>query len=372
MADLKLDQIHKSYGAVDVLHGIDLDVKDGEFVVFVGPSGCGKSTLLRIIAGLEDITSGDLMIDGDLVNTKSPRDRGIAMVFQSYALYPHMTVYKNMAFGLKLDKQDKAAIDARVREAARILQLDQLLDRRPSELSGGQRQRVAIGRAIVRQPKVFLFDEPLSNLDAALRVQTRLEIAKLHQELKSTIVYVTHDQVEAMTLADKIVVMNGGNVEQVGSPMQLYHHPQTRFVAGFIGSPAMNFTNVGIDKVEPGKVTVSIPGGTPSVLPFDVDQNEVGQQVELGIRPEHLSLGDDGELTVHGEVDVVEKLGDSTYLYLKLANGDRVTVRAPGHSRVKIGETVTASASAGAAHLFNGNGKAFAKVDCPAEYSADE
>ena len=300
MADLKLDQIHKSYGAVDVLHGIDLDVKDGEFVVFVGPSGCGKSTLLRIIAGLEDITSGDLMIDGDLVNTKSPRDRGIAMVFQSYALYPHMTVYKNMAFGLKLDKQDKAAIDARVREAARILQLDQLLDRRPSELSGGQRQRVAIGRAIVRQPKVFLFDEPLSNLDAALRVQTRLEIAKLHQELKSTIVYVTHDQVEAMTLADKIVVMNGGNVEQVGSPMQLYHHPQTRFVAGFIGSPAMNFTNAMIDKVEPGKVTVSIPGGTPSVLPFDVDQNEVGNQVELGIRPEHLSLGDTGELTVHG------------------------------------------------------------------------
>lgn len=372
MADLKLDQIRKSYGAVDVLHGIDLDVKDGEFVVFVGPSGCGKSTLLRIIAGLEDITSGNLMIDGDIVNTRSPRDRGIAMVFQSYALYPHMTVYKNMAFGLKLDKQDKAAIDARVREAARILQLDQLLDRRPSELSGGQRQRVAIGRAIVRQPKVFLFDEPLSNLDAALRVQTRIEIAKLHQELKSTIIYVTHDQIEAMTLADKIVVMNAGNVEQVGSPMELYHHPKTRFVAGFIGSPAMNFTNVNIVQAEQGKVTVSVPGGGQSVLPFDVGPDDIGTQVELCIRPEHLALGKEGELTVKGEVDVVEKLGDSTYLYLKLANGDHVTVRAPGHSRVKIGEAVVASADAAAAHLFNTNGKAFAKVNCPAKYSADE
>ncbi|WP_033069650.1 ABC transporter ATP-binding protein [Thalassospira australica] len=372
MADLKLDQIRKRYGAVDVLHGIDLDVKDGEFVVFVGPSGCGKSTLLRIIAGLEEITGGELMIDGDVVNTKSPRDRGIAMVFQSYALYPHMTVYKNMAFGLKLDKQDKSAIDARVREAARILQLDQLLDRRPSELSGGQRQRVAIGRAIVRQPKVFLFDEPLSNLDAALRVQTRLEIAKLHQDLKSTIVYVTHDQVEAMTLADKIVVMNGGNVEQVGSPMQLYHHPETRFVAGFIGSPAMNFTNVRIDAVAPGKVTVSAPGGIKSVLPFEVPQSEVGKIVELGIRPEHLAPGDEETLSVNGEVDVVEKLGDSTYLYIKLANGDRVTVRAPGHSRIKIGDMVTASAPAGAAHLFDGDGKAFVKVDYPAEFSAEE
>jgi multiple sugar transport system ATP-binding protein len=245
---------------------------------------------LRIIAGLEDITAGDLMIDGDIVNTKSPRDRGIAMVFQSYALYPHMTVYKNIAFGLKLANHDKSAIDQRVREVARILQLDKLLDRRPSELSGGQRQRVAIGRAIVRQPKVFLFDEPLSNLDAALRVQTRIEIAKLHQELQSTIVYVTHDQVEAMTLADKIVVMNAGNVEQVGSPMQLYHHPQTRFVAGFIGSPAMNFTTVHVDAVAQGKVTVTVPGGAKAVLPFDVPVDDIGKDVELGVRPEHLTL----------------------------------------------------------------------------------
>ncbi|WP_417811342.1 ABC transporter ATP-binding protein [Thalassospira alkalitolerans] len=372
MADLKLDQIRKSYGAVDVLHGIDLDVKDGEFVVFVGPSGCGKSTLLRIIAGLEDITGGDLMIDGDVVNAKSPRDRGIAMVFQSYALYPHMTVYKNMAFGLKLANHDKGAIDQRVREAARILQLDQLLDRRPSELSGGQRQRVAIGRAIVRQPKVFLFDEPLSNLDAALRVQTRLEIAKLHQKLKSTIVYVTHDQVEAMTLADKIVVLNAGNVEQVGSPMQLYHHPQTRFVAGFIGSPAMNFTTVRIDAVEPGKVTVTVPGGAKAILPFDVPAGDIGKDVEMGIRPEHLSLGETGAVSVTGEVDVVEKLGDSTYLYLKLPNEDRFTVRGPGHSRVKLGETISAAAQAGAAHLFDINGKAYVKLECPAEFSADD
>ncbi|MEQ5774204.1 sn-glycerol-3-phosphate ABC transporter ATP-binding protein UgpC [Thalassospira sp. NFXS8] len=372
MADLKLDQIRKSYGAVDVLHGIDLDVKDGEFVVFVGPSGCGKSTLLRIIAGLEDITGGDLMIDGDIVNNKTPKDRGIAMVFQSYALYPHMTVYKNMAFGLKLAKTDKSALDQRVRAAASTLQLDNLLDRRPSELSGGQRQRVAIGRAIVRQPKVFLFDEPLSNLDAALRVQTRIEIAKLHQKLKSTIVYVTHDQIEAMTLADKIVVMNAGRVEQVGSPMTLYHHPKTRFVAGFIGSPAMNFTRVKITATGAETVTVEMPGGGTAILPFAVPAGQVGKEVELGIRPEHLELNRDGDLPVTGEVEVVEKLGDSTYLYVGLPNGDRVTLRAPGHSRVKIGEKVTAAADGGAAHLFDENGKAFIKVNCPAEYSADE
>ncbi len=372
MADLKLNQIRKSYGSVDVLHGIDLDVKDGEFVVFVGPSGCGKSTLLRIIAGLEDITGGDLMIDGDIVNNKTPKDRGIAMVFQSYALYPHMTVYKNMAFGLKLAKTDKTALDERVRAAASILQLDQLLDRRPSELSGGQRQRVAIGRAIVRQPKVFLFDEPLSNLDAALRVQTRIEIAKLHQTLKSTIIYVTHDQIEAMTLADKIVVMNAGQVEQVGSPMELYHHPQTRFVAGFIGSPSMNFTRVKIAATGDEMVTVEMPGGATATLPFAVPTDDIGAEVELGIRPEHLELERTGDLPVTGEVEVVEKLGDSTYLYVRLENADRVTLRAPGHSRVKIGETVRAAADGGASHLFNGAGKAYRKTNCPAQYSADE
>ena len=241
MSSIQLKNVKKSYGTTEVIHGVDLDIQDGEFVVFVGPSGCGKSTLLRLISGLEEITDGDLFIGDERVNDFKPKERGIAMVFQSYALYPHMTVYKNMAFGLKLGKTDKAEIDRRVRETAKILQLDHLLDRRPSELSGGQRQRVAIGRAIVRQPKVFLFDEPLSNLDAALRVQTRIEIANLHEDLKTTIIYVTHDQVEAMTLADKIVVLNGGNVEQVGAPLDLYNHPRNLFVAGFIGSPSMNF-----------------------------------------------------------------------------------------------------------------------------------
>jgi ABC-type sugar transport system ATPase subunit len=283
-----------------------------------------------------------------------------------------MTVYRNMAFGLKLAKTDKAALDKRVREAASILQLDNLLDRRPAELSGGQRQRVAIGRAIVRQPKVFLFDEPLSNLDAALRVQTRLEIAKLHQKLQSTIIYVTHDQIEAMTLADKIVVMNAGQVEQVGSPMELYHHPQTRFVAGFIGSPAMNFTKVTIVKTGEGQVTVRMPGGEETVLPFDVDADQIGAEVELGVRPEHLELGRSGEFGVSGEIDVVEKLGEATYLYVCLADGTRVTLRAPGHGRFRIGEKVSAAADGAATHLFDANGRAYAKVNCPPEYSADD
>ena len=240
MADVVLKNVQKSFGRTKVIHGVDLDIRDGEFVVFVGPSGCGKSTLLRLIAGLEDITAGDLFIGGERVNDLVPAKRGIAMVFQSYALYPHMNVYDNMAFGLELAKSSKAEIDAKVREAARMLQIEQLLDRKPRQLSGGQRQRVAIGRAIVRDPKVFLFDEPLSNLDAALRVQTRIEIAKLHTDTRATMIYVTHDQVEAMTLADRIVVLNAGRIEQVGTPLELYHRPANLFVAGFIGSPQMN------------------------------------------------------------------------------------------------------------------------------------
>src|SRR5918998_3623100 len=240
MADVVLKGVCKSFGTAKVIHDVDLAVRDGEFVVFVGPSGCGKSTLLRLIAGLEDITVGDLSIDGTRVNDLPPPKRGIAMVFQTYALYPHMTVYDNMAFGLELAKASKAEIDQRVREAARLLQIETLLDRKPKQLSGGQRQRVAIGRAIVREPKVFLFDEPLSNLDAALRVQTRIEIAKLHSNLNATMIYVTHDQVEAMTLADRIVVLNAGRIEQVGTPLDLYHHPANLFVAGFIRSPRMN------------------------------------------------------------------------------------------------------------------------------------
>jgi ABC-type sugar transport system ATPase subunit len=260
MADLTLRQIKKAYGSLNILHGIDLDIQSGEFIVFVGPSGCGKSTLLRTIAGLEEITSGELKIAGEVVNDVPPSKRGIAMVFQSYALYPHMTVYDNMAFGMKIAKENKAEIDRRVKQAAEILQLTKYLDRLPKAMSGGQRQRVAIGRAIVRNPKVFLFDEPLSNLDAALRVATRIEIAKLKESMpNTTMIYVTHDQVEAMTLADRIVVLKDGVVEQVGTPMELYHHPGNLFVAQFIGSPAMNIVPATIEK--PGAATVIAVGG---------------------------------------------------------------------------------------------------------------
>ncbi len=341
MADLKLDQIRKSYGAVDVLHGIDLDVKDGEFVVFVGPSGCGKSTLLRIIAGLEDITGGDLMIDGDIVNTKSPRDRGIAMVFQSYALYPHMTVYKNMAFGLKLANHDKSAIDQRVREAARILQLDKLLDRRPSELSGGQRQRVAIGRAIVRQPKVFLFDEPLSNLDAALRVQTRIEIAKLHQELKSTIVYVTHDQVEAMTMADRMIVMNAGRVEQIGPPLEVYDTPPTLFAAQFIVSPSMNVfeTTVQNNTISIGDITVPV-------------NTEAKGKVTTGMRPEHVIVDDSGPLSI--TVQMGEPLGANTLLHGRLdGTSNAFTISLPGVHYAVAGQVIRFSVDPKYMHFFD-------------------
>lgn len=282
MSEIKLKNVVKSFGQVEVLHGVDIDIEDGEFVVFVGPSGCGKSTLLRLIAGLEEITSGDLHIGDRRVNDMPPVDRGIAMVFQSYALYPHMTVYKNMAFGLKMIDQGKDEIDKRVRNAAEILQLTELLDRKPAQLSGGQRQRVAIGRAIVRDPDVFLFDEPLSNLDAALRVQTRLEIAKLHQDLKNTVIYVTHDQVEAMTLADKIVVLHDGNVEQIGSPLELYHNPTNLFVAGFIGSPKMNFFDAKVTAITNGQVEIELPDGSKITLTKEAASLGTGDTVSLG------------------------------------------------------------------------------------------
>src|SRR5918998_837483 len=281
MADVSLHGIAKSFGSTEILRDIDLNVDHGEFVVFVGPSGCGKSTLLRIIAGLETVSGGEIRIGGRRVNEMPPADRKIAMVFQSYALYPHMSVYKNMAFGLKFAKTNKEGVDRRVRQAAEILKLSHLLDRKPRELSGGQRQRVAIGRAIVREPSVFLFDEPLSNLDAALRVNTRLEIAKLHRELGATMIYVTHDQVEAMTLASKIVVLNQGRIEQVGAPLDLYHHPKNLFVAGFIGSPQMNFlpgrvvgTGAGGLRVEVADSTIAVP-----VAPGGL---AIGDEVTLG------------------------------------------------------------------------------------------
>lgn len=303
MASVTIRGVRKSYGDIQVMHGVDLDIGDGEFVVFVGPSGCGKSTLLRMIAGLEDISDGTVSIGDRVVNEVAPSKRGVAMVFQTYALYPHMTVYKNMAFGLKQAKTPQDEIDRRVRAAADVLQITDYLERSPRNLSGGQRQRVAIGRAIVRDPEVFLFDEPLSNLDASLRVQTRLEIARLHRRLKSTMIYVTHDQVEAMTLADKIVVLRDGKVEQVGAPIDLYERPANRFVAQFIGSPKMNFF---------AHKDVASAAALPKSVSVDT---------QIGIRPEHLVVCEPGETLVSGRIELVEQLGEYALVHLMTSNG---------------------------------------------------
>ncbi|MCW6510702.1 ABC transporter ATP-binding protein [Lichenifustis flavocetrariae] len=329
MDSLQLQNIRKSFGSMDVLKGVELDVTRGEFVVFVGPSGCGKSTLLRIIAGLDDQTSGDVRIDGKLMNGVPPAKRGIAMVFQSYALYPHLTVAKNMALALTQEGVAKAEIDTRVATAAAMLRLEALLDRRPSELSGGQRQRVAIGRAIVRQPSLFLFDEPLSNLDAALRGGTRVEIAKLHRQLGATMVYVTHDQIEAMTLADKIVVMNGGVVEQVGRPLELYNRPATKFVAGFIGSPAMNF----IDGATAARVNAAA----------------------VGVRPEHLVVGRDGSWS--GTISHAEHLGADTMLYVEVPEIGLFTARIPGDVAHDVGDIVGLTPQEGRLYRFDREGR---------------
>ncbi|HET6519028.1 MAG TPA: sn-glycerol-3-phosphate ABC transporter ATP-binding protein UgpC [Geminicoccaceae bacterium] len=359
MADVALEGISKSFGRVEVIRGVDLDIRSNEFAVFVGPSGCGKSTLLRLVAGLEDITAGELYIGGKLVNDLPPAERGIAMVFQSYALYPHMSVYDNMAFGLKLAKRDRAAIDRRVREAARILQVEHLLDRKPRQLSGGQRQRVAIGRAIVREPRVFLFDEPLSNLDAALRVQMRIELAKLHRGLDATMIYVTHDQVEAMTLADRIVVLNAGRVEQVGSPLELYHHPRNLFVAGFIGSPRMNFMPGEVaGGTGGGAMTVRLPGGASVALPVTRGGVRVGEKVTLGLRPEHLREGGGGDAQLRGRVIAVEHLGGETYVYLDVGQGDPLVVKAGGDSAARVDEVVPVGVPAAACYVFNEAGAA--------------
>jgi len=315
MTALKLENINKSFGSTQVLKDINLSVDKGEFVVFVGPSGCGKSTLLRVIAGLEDATSGTVEIEGEMVNHVPPAKRGIAMVFQSYALYPHLTVKNNMALGLKHEGQPKSLVEERVAKASGMLDLDDYLERRPSDLSGGQRQRVAIGRAIVRDPKLFLFDEPLSNLDAALRVNTRIEIAELHRTLSASIVYVTHDQTEAMTLADKIVVIRDGVIEQVGTPMELYNNPVNKFVAGFLGSPSMNFLSKSVPNLEAG--------------------------LTLGIRPEHLSLVDDNEGSIGGEVILVERLGSDTNLLVSTDQSEMLTVRLFGQYDTQVGTRVS-------------------------------
>ena len=362
MATLSLKSATKSFGTVDVIKGVDLDIADREFVVFVGPSGSGKSTLLRMIAGLEEITSGELMIDGERVNDTPPDERGLAMVFQTYALYPHMNVRDNMGFALKLAGIAKAERDRKVEEVAKTLQLDQLLDRKPRQLSGGQRQRVAIGRAMVREPKIFLFDEPLSNLDAALRVQMRIELARLHDRLNATMIYVTHDQVEAMTLAHKIVVLRDGRVEQVGSPLELYHHPVNRFVAGFIGSPTMNFIEVKAAAVDADGMTVSLANGRSVKVPVKGDGVTVGTPLILGIRPEHLHPAADGIL--EGEIMVVERLGGETYLYVQNESASGLLVaEAGGNSAARAHETVKLGFDAADAHLFTHDGMALVRRD---------
>ena len=360
MSGLNLTGIKKSYGSTEVMHGIDLDISEGEFVVFVGPSGCGKSTLLRMIAGLESITDGELQIDGSRVNEFPPSQRGIAMVFQSYALYPHMTVYDNMAFGMRIAKASKEEIEERVQNAADILQLGPYLDRLPKALSGGQRQRVAIGRAICRDPQVFLFDEPLSNLDAALRVATRIQIAKLKESMPTTtMIYVTHDQVEAMTLADRIVVLSAGYLEQVGAPIELYERPANLFVAQFIGSPAMNIVAATVEATG-DKTKVKLDGGSSANVPIKSSAELQGQKAHLGFRPEDMSVASGKSALVEGEITLVEALGEVTNLYVSVdGSEDPIVAKVPGIYDVKRGDRIGLSADTEKMHLFNEEGQSF-------------
>ena len=337
MASLTLRNVRKNYGDVEVMHGVDLDIVDGEFVVFVGPSGCGKSTLLRMIAGLEEISDGSVAIGDTEVNEVAASKRGVAMVSQTYALYPHMTVYKNMSFGLKQAKTDPAEIDRRVRDAAEILQITDYLDRSPRNLSGGQRQRVAIGRAIVRDPEVFLFDEPLSNLDAALRVQTRLEIARLHERLKTTMIYVTHDQVDAMTLADKIVVLRDGLIEQVGAPIDLYERPENAFVAQFIGSPKMNF----FEAKDLAPTSSALLG------------HEINGGMQVGLRPEHLSIADPGNAVLEGRLELVANLGEYALVHLNTATNVEFIAKTEKPPNVEKGSIIPFSIKPELAHFFD-------------------
>ena len=361
MATLALRDLRKTYADLEAIKGITLDVEDREFVVFVGPSGCGKSTLLRMIAGLEEISGGDLIIDGKRVNDVGPAQRGLAMVFQSYALYPHMTVAQNMGFALKLAGVKTQERDSKVNEAARILQLEPYLNRKPGMLSGGQRQRVAIGRSIVRNPKVFLFDEPLSNLDAALRGQMRIELARLHEQLEATMIYVTHDQIEAMTMADKIVVLQSGRVEQVGSPLTLYHRPVNLFVAGFIGSPSMNLLPATITGVDRSGVTVAGPGGITVTAPVDASRLNQGASVTLGVRPEHLMVDPNG--SVAGHALIAERLGGLTLLHVELQDKTMVVVQTDGANATRVHQPVRLSLSPGHCHVFGQDGLAAAHLE---------
>ena len=351
MAEVTLRGVKKSYGEVEVIHGVDCTIADGELIVIVGPSGCGKSTLLRMVAGLEKITAGEISIGERVVNNLEPADRDIAMVFQNYALYPHMSVYNNMAYGLKIRGMAKGEIEERVRKAAEILELGDLLKRKPRQLSGGQRQRVAMGRAIVREPAVFLFDEPLSNLDAKLRVQMRLEIKKLQQRLNITSVYVTHDQVEAMTLGDRLMVLNGGIVEQIGSPLDLYDRPQTVFVAGFIGSPAMNFF---AGRIREDASAIELSGGDRLPLPNHGTKAEAGRPVTVGVRPEHFEIATNGDAAVDLTVDVIEELGADTIIHGQFG-GDRTSlaVRVQGFRNAKRGAVLPLRAEPAHIHVFD-------------------
>jgi multiple sugar transport system ATP-binding protein len=362
MATLNLQNITKSFGASQVLKGIDLAIKDKEFVVFVGPSGCGKSTLLRIVAGLEEATTGGIVIDDTDVSALAPVDRGISMVFQSYALYPHLTVFENIAFPLRVQKLPETDVKSKVAKAADILQLTEKLQLKPGQLSGGQRQRVAIGRSIVRNPKVFLFDEPLSNLDAALRGDMRVELSQLHRDLAATMIYVTHDQVEAMTMAHRIVVLNAGKVEQFGTPMELYHHPATRFVATFIGQPNMNLVPAKVLGNDTRGLAVELDGGVQMTLPVDAGAARKGDRIEVGMRPENIHFGTGLSMKVR----VLERLGGTSITYGFMANGQRFCAALPGDAHVAEGQSVDLSINPADCHVFDANGAVLRRLMAPA------
>ena len=362
MATLNLQNITKSFGSSQVLQGIDLAIRDKEFVVFVGPSGCGKSTLLRIIAGLELATTGQVVIEGTDVSALAPVERGISMVFQSYALYPHLTVYENIAFPLRVQKLPEAEVKSKVAKAAEILQLNDKLHLKPGQLSGGQRQRVAIGRSIVRNPRIFLFDEPLSNLDAALRGDMRVELSQLHRDLAATMIYVTHDQIEAMTMAHRIVVLNAGRVEQFGTPMELYHHPATRFVATFIGQPNMNLVPAVVMGTDASGLAVELDGGLRLTLPVDPGRAQKGDRVEVGIRPESTALGEGLPMKVR----VLERLGGVSITYCVMENGQRFCAALPGDAAVAEGQTIALRLNPADCHVFDAKGHVMRRRMVPA------
>ena len=355
MGGLSLRGIAKRYGSVEIMRDVSLDIEEGEFAVFLGPSGCGKSTLLRMVAGLESVSAGEIHLGSRRIDGLPPGERGVAMVFQHYALYPHMTVRQNMAFGLRNVGVAASDIVAKVDEAARMLELGHLLDRKPAQLSGGQRQRVAIGRAIVKQPTAFLFDEPLSNLDAALRSRTRVELARLHQSMGATMVFVTHDQMEAMTLATRIVVLNAGRIEQIGTPVEIYARPRTRFVAGFIGTPAMNFFPVGAVEEEGGRAVAVLGNGSRVFTGIAADALDAGSGLTLGVRAEHVHAG----RGVPAVIDVLERLGDRTLIYVRGADGEVLVYDEPGHAAVAVGDHVDVEIDGSAVHLFDRDGRAY-------------